>query len=1134
MAPPKATGKAPANDPPADNPFASVFDDDDGQESEGEWWNEVGRSETAPSDKASEHRTTKWPKQLHTGHSRSASRNELKPERKYSVQKPIRIRSRGRQRIQNAKAGIKLVTSFSRKRTPSPQPPRMQATMGPFVDLATLHGLDEEGQQIVHKSSKQQHYSTADNSLSPSDQAIVIGISMPETGLSMLSPQTASTSLTKQQRQQHKRNQSENSAPSITVTTARGRTRVTSSIYSQAQSMMIDTSVPPVPNMPASYAARQSGFSQASMSSDSSEDVERYAHGISFQPSTSSWMDLGDDEDPVVVQTATAVTLQSNDSRPRATSLSTVATRKSKGWWNYIVSPFITRSNTMVSRPPSSQEVPSVPSLTVAAMRVRGDQDGKHWDQRFSPQSPSSVNSDEWWEAWGADSKHDEREADILNHPLMRDTRTSGRQSKSRGGLPAPTAPAIAEHPFLRDFQPQSSQRGNVSRLDTLRSQAMSDVNNNDREVPLRFEGTLPTIDEPRSPQRLNPFTQRSVQQRNPFVQQPRLRDLIRRSNANQPTSTRNISHPMPANPDGSVRHSRRSRQGNDAPPPYSPSPARRIPKYRAIFPPGHPQNNRRPLSPAPMSPGLQQAVASRGAIPMTEVGRMNTTVSPISPASSGQVTSPVSRPSNDSPSQPFIGGYKDKQPFIGGYKDKELSKKAQRAESKRRRWEKEDAVARKVGGCWRGRGCIPTNGCFGREGREGRRKRRWWILTIVAIILVGVAVPIVLMLLHKGSSKPTQQAQWVNLTSFPPMLTGFSTIAQPNNVKAVTGCVSPATQWSCALPKELQQESSQIDQPDFLMNIQWDNSEAGNATWAPNLGTRSLVGNAVSARKFIRDRLGRRSPTPSYTPNPAPPTVSEQAFLGQSTDGIISDNKVGEITPFYITFGSPADNASVIVSQRLKTRQVNLFPNVTAFIPAPSQAADGSASPANLLPYPIQQPIRLYDRGLATEHFGFYTYFDRSIFLKSLQTSDSSDTNGGATSAEASFRCTWAQTRFLVQMWTRMNSTASMLGNGTAPSLETSASYFAPPGSFPYPVTVTVDRHGGNSALKMLYCYGMDKGVQVSTEGQINSEDRGFGGTSVNPAPGLFSNNSDADEGGFDGGSGGCACQWSNFVKSS
>ena len=75
----------------------------------------------------------------------------------------------------------------------------------------------------------------------------------------------------------------------------------------------------------------------------------------------------------------------------------------------------------------------------------------------------------------------------------------------------------------------------------------------------------------------------------------------------------------------------------------------------------------------------------------------------------------------------------------------------------------------------------------------------------------------------------------------------------------------------------------------------------------------------------------------------------------------------------------------------------------------------------------------------------------------------------------------------------------------------------------------------------KMVYCYGMESGEQInSTEVKLQLEDRSYGGTLVNPAPGIFdlygnsSTDATGDYGGVDGGSGGCSCKWANWVSSS
>src|SRR5262249_54471989 len=124
----------------------------------------------------------------------------------------------------------------------------------------------------------------------------------------------------------------------------------------------------------------------------------------------------------------------------------------------------------------------------------------------------------------------------------------------------------------------------------------------------------------------------------------------------------------------------------------------------------------------------------------------------------------------------------------------------------------------------------------------------------------------------------------------------------------------------------------------------------------------------------------------------------------------------------------------------RLRARQAS---NSSDPIPAPDVLDDGSAAPANLLPtspYPSSQPLRLYNRGRADEHYGFYMYYDKSIFLQStapINTSefsnnngiDPADENGGSTRDESRLRCTLSQTRFLVRMWTNPAFGATLLG---------------------------------------------------------------------------------------------------------
>ena len=126
------------------------------------------------------------------------------------------------------------------------------------------------------------------------------------------------------------------------------------------------------------------------------------------------------------------------------------------------------------------------------------------------------------------------------------------------------------------------------------------------------------------------------------------------------------------------------------------------------------------------------------------------------------------------------------------------------------------------------------------------------------------------------------------------------------------------------------------------------------------------------------------------------------------------------------------------------------------------------------------------------------------------------------------------------------MGGTASLLSSSNATASKTddknpsnltasSANDFSRPGSFPYPVSITLDRHGGDIKTKMIYCYGLDDRRHIiSDQKKLQLEDRAFGGHLINPALGPFGNVnvsiSEGGPGGIDGGTGGCSCLWKNW----
>jgi hypothetical protein len=403
-----------------------------------------------------------------------------------------------------------------------------------------------------------------------------------------------------------------------------------------------------------------------------------------------------------------------------------------------------------------------------------------------------------------------------------------------------------------------------------------------------------------------------------------------------------------------------------------------------------------------------------------------------------------------------------------------------------------------------------------------------------VIIVLLLIIIPIVVHFTRKhnhstpieaphSSPLSSPPSQWLNLTGYPPMPTGISTVVQPEAVTEQPGCVEPATAWSCAVPKEQFDDikPNKPNQPNLKWEILFQNGTVPDAS-----KTRPLrrAANPVSAGAFIRSRFLNIRAAPSASP--APPSIEDRKFLGQVTEKVSAPFE-GEDTPFFISL----QNAKASPPPRLLRRDDDDPNNITGIIPAPTLNADGTAAPANLLPYVSAQPLRLFNRGKDDEYYGFYTYFDRTIFLKTIEDDfgrggNPSDTDGGSSRDAAKMRCTYSQTRFFVQIWTRSQATKPIVSVPVA--LNSSDTTLRRPGTFPYPVTVTLDRHGGNAGKKMLYCYSMENDTTIIDKSENKffiAEDRSFGGTLTNGTNGLTNITTP-----IDGGTGGCSCKWQNW----
>ena len=219
--------------------------------------------------------------------------------------------------------------------------------------------------------------------LSPSDRPIVIGISVPSAKLAehAISPDTepmpittATTAIS----------QNIPETPTIIVTPAnyrgswyfpdptlvsRGRRRPTSSLYSppieHGEYTTEDNRTPPLPTPPDRYLR-----SRLALSANPHENIDNDV--VRERPESTCTVF---DEDENTIVPAYEERPSSGESRLRIlnrSSLDTIATKyRSQGWWNYIVSPFLPRSNATSFAgwaPRAASPVPALPSPSQAEL----------------------------------------------------------------------------------------------------------------------------------------------------------------------------------------------------------------------------------------------------------------------------------------------------------------------------------------------------------------------------------------------------------------------------------------------------------------------------------------------------------------------------------------------------------------------------------------------------------------------------------------------------------------------------------------------------------------------------------------------------------------------------------------------
>lgn len=411
--------------------------------------------------------------------------------------------------------------------------------------------------------------------------------------------------------------------------------------------------------------------------------------------------------------------------------------------------------------------------------------------------------------------------------------------------------------------------------------------------------------------------------------------------------------------------------------------------------------------------------------------------------------------------------------------------------------------------------------------------------ITLALLLLVVLLVIFVPPRQNKGMAV---EAAWVNLTAFPALPTGISTVIQPSTAKADSGCVSSPSLWSCDVPASSSNTYGIEDQsPNFRFEIQFRNGTLpNNETQLAKRSRSPALAGAIVRRDSWTSYL--------YKAQPQAPSKDDQLFLGQYTDN--NDQPFnGETTPFSLSLLDPRE---LQATSSIRKRQSDPYPYPTGStantksssnatteagknIPRPALKPNGEPQNTTLFPFVKAQPLRLYNRGQPNEHYGFYSYYDRSIFATSALEGSARTSSVNNASAV----CTWSQTRMHVQIWTRKPAVATLddpVPLRGLPAVNSTANDMVAPGSSPYRVTVTLDRHGGKAKEKGVYCYGLDERHRVldSVKTWVD-EDRSAGaGQLVNAAAVPHSSNATSLQqrdplsyGGIDGGSGGCVCQW-------
>lgn len=314
--------------------------------------------------------------------------------------------------------------------------------------------------------------------------------------------------------------------------------------------------------------------------------------------------------------------------------------------------------------------------------------------------------------------------------------------------------------------------------------------------------------------------------------------------------------------------------------------------------------------------------------------------------------------------------------------------------------------------------------------------KGKWIIYIVAATTLITIAIVTALVVTMRPKQGPAVVTGLNDLSGFPTLPAGLAQILPQGAPESPSSaCVQPKTLWSCDLPSDTLFPKTGSGLPNFEFTIRVRNAAATTA---------------ASAAQW--------APFPVEVPGD-----SEYAELAK-VDDIQSDNKSGEKTPFYISLQTDRKAiATGDVDSADDTRRSRRSISKRQLAKTPSQMLPGTL---------LNQPLRLFDRGLETEHYGFFVYYQKTIRVLAADPSsvtrltEASDANGGVSaSISNSQQVTWENTRFRVAIWTKKRTSGQMDVIGSE-GQRLSSQIGAFDGSFPYPVSVIEDRNGSKGQV--------------------------------------------------------------------